>query len=1109
MNKLNRLTSVTTRLQDRGYKNTETLKNAVKVFQLPGVTLPEKYRIENGQVKTYGDDNCAHLKPVDWPEAEQTSLDPLEQNFQKQKLEMEIEFGKKRAKFKEMYLQKEVEELNKMKDETEKLKQDNLKIQNHLTPLQKELDEVKSLLTIAEYTKETEINAERRKCQEEVASLNIIIEGIKLICGKLKRVITMFMSNIMSVESVQEAKQNATSLCEKELANLKRLNEKLEAERHDTRSHSFAEKEGVLSAVTKSLKRSVGGLTANLEAACQTDNIENLEESMQKAQANAEMLRSLVVPLEKEIYALKEDLKSKEEKLKLYNESKNVTMFDSPNHLVNTVKTNQSQDAFGDLDEKVNNLSLDLEAEKSSRSDLEMYVGVLNAQKNVLQSENEKIQHELKEICIMLENEKRDHVGLKQTWQRANDQFLESQRLQIIEMRRMQSVLSEEQQRQIASIQKQEAEKQKQQEMEIGMLRLQELESDKLGPGERMSSTVKESPKKNKKAPKKLENRTASLRRKGHASRITDKRLQVVNDSFCADKALSESNLACHSSAEESSTLSPDNIKQKDFSTAGMRRAFSSSAVSLYKDLNESEFLERGNSDNGDLSMCADTHSLNEVDGLSVSFDATWNSTPRHALTEAQRKALTGVTLESEARKVMLESARSNLSVNEDILSSELSGKRLVSETEWHLLQQELKRATEKLGRPCDMCNNYETQLQRVQHEAKEKELQNKTVQQMLERYKDDLNKEQTFRQDLESKLLTLAEQAQKEAIWCSYNIYKVEIGIRVNVLYLQLEESKKAHEELKNFHTDCYSEIKSQMKILTAEREETQKELTRLQHENDSLTAKHSAQAYEMQNEVISLPNNLEDMQLLLLKYREEIIAAKVSKQHTEETLRSEIMFLRDSVKAEQTAKDRIEDQLMQEIDSLRENTGIAESIKSELEREKALRIEYEKSLKDSHSQIKQTQDKSRHTIIGLQKQFEETMATKTKLEREVSQFRNKVSSLQGDLENSEAVQRDFVKLSQNLQVQLEKIRQSEKEVRWQHEDDVEECSNCKQNFSVTRRKHHCRHCGKIFCSDCSSKIVYSGPHKKQSKVCDVCHTLLVPNIAPYFSNETPHTPD
>ena len=39
-------------------------------------------------------------------------------------------------------------------------------------------------------------------------------------------------------------------------------------------------------------------------------------------------------------------------------------------------------------------------------------------------------------------------------------------------------------------------------------------------------------------------------------------------------------------------------------------------------------------------------------------------------------------------------------------------------------------------------------------------------------------------------------------------------------------------------------------------------------------------------------------------------------------------------------------------------------------------------------------------------------------------------------------------------FQIQLEKIRQAENEVRWQHEEDVEDCGNCKQAFSVTKRK-------------------------------------------------------
>ena len=43
---------------------------------------------------------------------------------------------------------------------------------------------------------------------------------------------------------------------------------------------------------------------------------------------------------------------------------------------------------------------------------------------------------------------------------------------------------------------------------------------------------------------------------------------------------------------------------------------------------------------------------------------------------------------------------------------------------------------------------------------------------------------------------------------------------------------------------------------------------------------------------------------------------------------------------------------------------------------------------------------------------------------------FPSKVLSLQMDLDNSVAVQNDFVRLSQSLQVELEKIRQAESEV-------------------------------------------------------------------------------
>ena len=80
--------------------------------------------------------------------------------------------------------------------------------------------------------------------------------------------------------------------------------------------------------------------------------------------------------------------------------------------------------------------------------------------------------------------------------------------------------------------------------------------------------------------------------------------------------------------------------------------------------------------------------------------------------------------------------------------------------------------------------------------------------------------------------------------------------------------------------------------------------------------------------------------------------------------------------------------------------------------------------------------------------------------------------------------------------------------QVRWQDDEDVDTCGNCSSQFTVTRRKQHCRHCGSIYCEKCLSKVVLSGPRKKPAKVCDVCHTLLNRHTAPFFSSEVPKTP-
>ena len=72
------------------------------------------------------------------------------------------------------------------------------------------------------------------------------------------------------------------------------------------------------------------------------------------------------------------------------------------------------------------------------------------------------------------------------------------------------------------------------------------------------------------------------------------------------------------------------------------------------------------------------------------------------------------------------------------------------------------------------------------------------------------------------------------------------------------------------------------------------------------------------MASELINLPDTMEDMQLLLLTYREDLIAAKLGKERAEEKLRSDVTQLKGLLVSEQQSKAGVERQLRVEIHDL-----------------------------------------------------------------------------------------------------------------------------------------------------------------------------------------------
>ena len=65
------------------------------------------------------------------------------------------------------------------------------------------------------------------------------------------------------------------------------------------------------------------------------------------------------------------------------------------------------------------------------------------------------------------------------------------------------------------------------------------------------------------------------------------------------------------------------------------------------------------------------------------------------------------------------------------------------------------------------------------------------------------------------------------------------------------------------------------------------------------------------------------------------------------------------------------------------------------------------------------------------LEKDLENSGMHRARTDGQVLELKSRIGNLQQELDNSVAVQTDFVRLSQSLQMELEKIRQSENEAR------------------------------------------------------------------------------
>uniref|UniRef100_A0A8C5UE62 RUN and FYVE domain containing 1 n=1 Tax=Malurus cyaneus samueli TaxID=2593467 RepID=A0A8C5UE62_9PASS len=298
--------------------------------------------------------------------------------------------------------------------------------------------------------------------------------------------------------------------------------------------------------------------------------------------------------------------------------------------------------------------------------------------------------------------------------------------------------------------------------------------------------------------------------------------------------------------------------------------------------------------------------------------------------------------------------------------------------------------------------------------------------------------------------------------------------------VWKQLKEEKKVRLELEKeleLQIGIKTEMEIAMKLLEKDTHEKQDTLVALRQQLEEVKAINLQMFHKSQNAECSLQQKTEAISSFEGKTNEMISSMKQMEER-----------LQQAEKARQEAEERcnkMKQELAGRLDSCRQQMAQLDSKCATLEKELKSEKEQRQTLqKELH------QEKDATTLLKTELQQMEGLKKELRKLQDEKQELKKVSE-----EQEQALQEMGLHLSQS-KMKMEDIKEVNKALKghtWLKDDEATHCKQCTKEFSISRRKHHCRNCGDIFCNSCSSNELALPSYPKPVRVCDSCHTLLL----------------
>ncbi|CAM5158156.1 unnamed protein product [Natator depressus] len=245
----------------------------------------------------------------------------------------------------------------------------------------------------------------------------------------------------------------------------------------------------------------------------------------------------------------------------------------------------------------------------------------------------------------------------------------------------------------------------------------------------------------------------------------------------------------------------------------------------------------------------------------------------------------------------------------------------------------------------------------------------------------------------------------------------------QVLVLLDQIQNSEQLLQNLQATVSQTQHRTQEQIADLASSHKRLSYEVQRLSEENEGL---RGSRPTPTPAEDPPLPSSVQELQALVRQLQEEAGTLRRASEHHSERLRIEIVTLRERLDEEEAARARLQGVLEAQLGAQREESQVMEaslcSLRSEMER-----LQQQLGQAEQRAQgLEQDMQRLQGDLTQRDQQGQAWEQEKARLEAALSEQRGKLQRLQAELDTSEQVQRDFVRLSQTLQVQLERIRQA-----------------------------------------------------------------------------------